>query len=256
MDKKFIFSIIALLIIIGGILVWQLWPALQISKEEKACANMQSQENKDICYHGVAFAQKNLSICNKIQSQDGRGFCQSEIAKANQDPMDCDKVEENFQLSCYSYVAIMTQQDSSVCAEMSTQTSQDNCYYGFAAQLEQGSPVMEKLENLAQIRAKNAEIVFQLGQQLANEPKNIGNLSISNPSVKTISDAITQNGGQLIIQKSPSSAYDFCAYSKLNKEGDNPISWYCIEGNGAKCYPKIDPAASCNQKEYTCSCSF
>lgn len=113
--------------------------------------------------------------------------------------------------------------------------------------------------DMASLRARDARITFQLGQQLwliVVESENFDEMSITNPVIKAISDNIAEHGGELIIQKPLSSIYDFCAYSQLNIKMDDLISWYCIDVSGAKCYLTTDPSATCNQDSYTCSCSF
>jgi len=118
-------------------------------------------------------------------------------------------------------------------------------------------PTEEDFADLPQ--AKDAEITFQLGQELwklAVGLENFDQFGIAYPAVRPIANKVAQNGGKLIIQKPSSSIFDFCAYSRLNEKRDSLTSWYCIEADGAKCYLTADPSASCNQNSYTCSCSF
>jgi len=118
-------------------------------------------------------------------------------------------------------------------------------------------PSEEDLRNLPQ--AKDAEITFQLGQELwklAVGLKNFDQFSITYPAVRPIANKVTLNGGKLIIQKSSSSAFNFCAYSQLNEKRDGLTSWYCIDSSGAKRYLTTDPSTNCNQDSFTCSCVF
>jgi len=118
-------------------------------------------------------------------------------------------------------------------------------------------PSEEDLRDLPQ--AKDAEITFQLGQELwkiAVGLENFDEFSVTNPVVTSIVNKVAENGGELIIQKLSSSAHDFCAYSRLNMKRNGLAAWYCIEANGAKCYLTTDPSVTCNQDSYICSCSF